>query len=291
VDRVTGFNYGALADRNSAAHERTEGPAPDSVNVNAMANGIASRSAPNVGARVYPAGRAVVVLGACAPEVSGRRLTIEGRRVQAVRFGRLALLLSFVDGAAYTPESIERMRDDAAWLAGEARLLENAVERVRVLGAVLPMPLLTVYSHPETLEESAREQYRKWSRSLTRLGTKRECVVHLFVGPHVPPGGAPYVVRIALRASRTGRPPSLKGRSPAIEHARSVWRSCVEASVATRRVPTSGERGALWSGVMLLEESSVEALAAIVKGGVSAGLPLGVTAYLEAPRAPFSFVS
>jgi hypothetical protein len=41
---------------------------------------------------------------------------------------------------------------------------------------------------------------------------------------------------------------------------------------------------------MLLEEPAVDGLAAIVQGGVAAGLPLGVTAYLEAPRAPFSFV-
>ena len=255
-----------------------------------MPQGSLSRTAPNARARVYPAGRAVVVLGACAPELAGRRLTIEGRRVQAVPFGRIALLLSFVDGGAYAPEQIERMRGDATWVATEARLLEAAVERARMHGAVLPMRLLTVYSHPETLEESARGQYRKWSRALARLGTKRECVVHLFVGPHVPPGGAPYVVRIAQRASRTARPPTLKGHEPAVEHARSVWRACAQASLAARRVTLPEQRGALWSGVMLLEASGVDALAATLEGAVAAGSPLGVTAYLEAPRAPFSFV-
>jgi len=230
------------------------------------------------------------VLGACAPDLAGRRLAIEGRRVQAIRFGRLALLLSFVDGNAYASDAIERRRADVTWLAAEARLLEGAVERARVHGAVLPMRLLTVFAHPETLEESAREHYARWSRALARLGTKRECVVHLYAGPHASPGGSPYVLRVAERVSRTGRPPALKGRTPVIEHARRMWRACAEVAFATRRVPISSERGALWSGAMLLDENGVEALASVLSDSVEIGGPLGVTAYLEIPRAPFSFV-
>jgi hypothetical protein len=254
-----------------------------------MAN-IASRNAPLVRPRVYPAGRAVVVLAACAPELSGRRLAIEGRRVQAIRFGRLALLLSFVDGGAYAADEIERRRDDAAWLAAEARLLEGAVERARAHGAVLPMRLLTVFAHPETLEESAREQYARWSRALARLGNKRECVVHLYAGPHAPPGGSPYVLRVAQRVSRTGRPPALKGTSPLVEHARHVWRECAAIASATRRLPAAGERGALWSAAMLLDEGTVEVLARRLERSVAEAAPLGITTYLETPRAPFSFV-
>jgi hypothetical protein len=52
-------------------------------------------------ARVSGGARSVL-LAVCAPEVAGRRLVIEGRRVQAVPFGRLALLLSFVAQSAYS---------------------------------------------------------------------------------------------------------------------------------------------------------------------------------------------
>jgi hypothetical protein len=257
-----------------------------------MANGIASRSAAASGTRprVYPAGRAVVVLAACAPELAGRRISFEGRRVQAINFGRLALLLTFVDGATYAPDALERRRDDPAFLAAEARLLEGAVERARAHGAVLPMRLLTVFAHPETLEEGAREQYARWSRGLARLGTKRECVVHVYAGPHAPPATSPYVLRVAQRVSRTGKPPAFKGSTPAIEHARRLWRECVEGVSATRRLPVASERGALWSAAMLLEAGAVEKLAATLERSVEAGAPLGVTAYLEIPRAPFSFV-
>jgi hypothetical protein len=268
---------------------RTKGRAAASLNVTAMANGIASRAAQIVRPRVYPAGRAVVVLAACAPELAGRRLMVEGRRVQAVRFGRLALVLEFVDGSAYAPEAIERGRDDESWLAAEARLLEGAVERMRAHGAVLPMRLLTVFAHPEALEETAREQYARWSRSLSRLGTKRECVVHLFAGPHVPPGGSPYVLRVARRASRTGRAPAFKGESAVIEHARRVWRECSEIATAARRI-AEGARGSLFSAAMLLEPEAVDPLGNVLDRAAEAGRPLGVSAYLETPRAPFSFV-
>jgi hypothetical protein len=110
----------------------------------------------------------------------------------------------------------------------------------------------------------------------------------VFAGPHVAPGGAPYVLRVAQRATRSGRPPALKRRTPAAEHARKLWHACAEIATSTRRLPA--ERGALWSGAMLVDEDAIESLATILRGSADAGVPLGVTAYLEEPRAPFSFV-
>jgi hypothetical protein len=231
-----------------------------------------------------------VLLGVCSPELAGRRLTIEGRRVQSLRFGRLALLVAFVDQDAYALDAIERKRGEPAWLAAEARVLEHAIERAGASGTVLPMRLLTAFPHAGALEESAREQYPRWSRALTRLGGKRECVVHLYAGPHAPPGGEPYVLRIAQRASRSARLPAIKGDPAVVDHAQRLWRSCSRLATATRRVQTGGRRGALWSAVMLVPEGGVGALSAAIEATVEAGAALGVTAYLEAPRAPFTFV-
>lgn len=239
---------------------------------------------------MYPVDRAVIILAVCAPELAGRRLTVEGRRIVVAVYARVALLLAFVDRYAYAPAAVERLRADPSWLAAEARLLEVAVERVSLHGDVVPMRLLTVVSNVEALETIAREQSRAWSRALARLATKRECVVHLFIGPHVPPGGDPYVLRIAGRAVKTGRL-VLKGQPEAVvDHVRSVWRMCVEGARATRRLPTANDRGALWSGVVLLEESAVATFAVAFTDGAAAGLPLGISAYLEPPRPPFSFV-
>ncbi len=255
-----------------------------------MANGIASPRVPTVAPRVYPAGRAVLLLAVCSAELSGRRLVIEGHRVQVLRFGKLALLLSFVDQTGYSAEEIERKRGDAAWLASEARLLEAAVERARANAAVLPMRLLTVFPHSAALEDNAREQYARWSRALTRLGSKRECVVHLFAGPHARPGGEPYLVRNSLRSSKSGRAPALKASEPIAAAAIAAWNACSGIATATRRIATCGKRGALWSAALLVDERDIAALTAIVEAAATAGAPLGISAYLEMPRAAFTFV-
>ncbi len=240
--------------------------------------------------RVYPVGRAVLLLAVCAPALAGRRIAVDGRRVQAMRIGRLSLLLSFVDQEAYAPAEVERKRCDPVWLAAEARVLEQAVERVRPAGAVVPFPLLTAFSHAAELEDHARERYAKWSRSLARLGAKRECVVHLYAGPHAPPGGEPYLLRVTQRAGRAPRVPAFEAPAPTLEHAQRVWQACTEVASATRRVRTAGRRGALWSAAFLLGEDCVETLARTLDGFSAAGAALGVTAHLEAPRAPFTFV-
>jgi hypothetical protein len=239
---------------------------------------------------MYPAGRAVLLLAVCAPELAGRRLVIEGHRVQVVRFGKLALVLSFVDQAAYAPEEIERKRSDAAWIAAEARLLEQAVERARASVAVLPMRLLTVFPHSAALEQSAREQSARWSRALTRLGSKRECVVHLYAGPHARPGGEPYLIRVSLRSSKSARVPAFKADAAVAAHAQKLWNACAGIATATRRIATGARRGALWTAALLIDERDLPALSAIVEGAAEAGAPLGLCAYLEMPRAAFTFV-
>jgi hypothetical protein len=231
-----------------------------------------------------------MLLAVCSPDVAGRRLVIEGRRVQAVRFGRLALILSFVEQSSYSVDEIERRRQEPAWLAAEARLLEQTVERSRAAGAVLPMRLLTVYPHSAALEESVREHYARWSRALTRLGSKRECVVHLYAGPHAAPGGEPYVVRISQRSLRSSRAPSIKADAAIVAHAQALWQACTKVATATRRVQTGGRRGALWSAALLVSERDVATLSALIAGSAEAGAPLGISAYLEVPHAPFTFV-
>ncbi|MBD5657182.1 MAG: GvpL/GvpF family gas vesicle protein [Candidatus Eremiobacteraeota bacterium] len=254
-----------------------------------MANRPAARTVSGVSPRLYPVGKAVILLAVCAPELAGRRLTIEGRRVQAIRVGRLTLLVAYVAPRDYTPEEIEGRRTDPVWFGAEARLLEQAVERATVHGRVVPMPLLTVFAQPGDLEGCALERAARWTRTLARLSTKRECAVHLYAGPHTPPGGVPYVARIAARATRNGRAPPFSANAAVTAHALSVWRESTALAVASRGVPAEDRHGALWSAVMLLEERDIVALSALLERSAVAGAPLGITAYVEAPRAPFTF--
>lgn len=246
----------------------------------------AGAAAPNL----HPTGRAATLYAACGPELGGRRLLVDGRRVAAVRFGRIALLLAYVDPAQYAPSELERRRSDPAFLAQEVRIHERAVERASVHGSVLPLHPLTVVMGSGELEAYAREHASRWTRALTRLGDKREYAVHLYVGPHPSPLGEPYLLRVSGRATRSNRTPAIDARSEIAQHAQRVWGTCSALAQALRAVPTLERRGALWSAALLVAPGDVAPLTEAVERSAAAGAALGISAYLEGPRAPFTFV-
>lgn len=253
-----------------------------------MAAASASRGA--LAPRIYPAGRAALLLGICAPELAGRKLDIEGRRVAAIGYGRIALLVSFVEPGDYEPERLAGMRADGASFATEARVLETAVERASATARVIPARVLTLFPDTDSLEAAALENGPRWARSLARLGTKRECVVHVYAGPHVAPGPESFVARVADRAVRGGRAPVVRGDEHIVAHATALWRSCSDVAIATRRVPPSPLRGALWTATFLLAEPDVAAFETLVERSSERGAACGVTAHFEGPRLPYSFV-
>ena len=234
---------------------------------------MGTRSARATAPRLYPAGRSIALLGVCAPELVGRKLTIEGRKVQTVAYQRLALLVAFLEPGEET-----------------ARLAEQAIERCEPHGTVLPVKPGTVFADPAALEGAAVESHARWSRALTRLGTKREVAVHVYAGPHLPPGGMPYVARVTARASRSGRAPALRGEERVVEHAGKLFRACADAAIATRRVRPYPQRHALWSATFLVEPDEVARFENLIEGFVEAGAAIGVTAHVEEARPPFSFV-
>ncbi|MGP6156101.1 MAG: GvpL/GvpF family gas vesicle protein [Vulcanimicrobiaceae bacterium] len=232
----------------------------------------------------------MALFGAGDAGLAGRRLVVDGRRLQALRFGRLALLVAYVDPLEYAPDEIERRRGRESWLWNEARIHERAVERAATHAAVVPARLLTVFPDWPALEQAAREQAARWSRSLGRFATQRECVLHVFAGPHSPPGREPYLVRVTERAARRGRAPAIQGEPRVCEHVAALRRACSEATAATRRIEPSSERGALLSAAFLTGDAGLDSMRRIVERSAEAGASLGVTAYLEGPRAPFTFV-
>ena len=240
--------------------------------------------------RVYPAGRALALFGIGDAGLVGRRLVVDGRRIQGLRFGRLALLVAYVDPLEYAPEEIERRRGRESWLWNEARIHERTVERAATHGTVVPARLLTVFPDSAALELSAREHAARWARSLGRIGAQRECVLHVFAGPHAPPGREPYLVRVTGRVARGRRAAAFKGEPRLGEHIAALRNACAEAALAMRRIAPSTERGAVLTAAFLTGEAGLETLRQAVERSAEAGASLGVTAYLEGPRVPFSFV-
>jgi hypothetical protein len=97
-------------------------------------------------------------------------------------------------------------------------------------------------------------------------------------------------VRISQRALRTARAPAIKAGAEITAHAQQLWQACTKVATATRRVQTGGRRGAIWSASLLVNERDVATLSALVEASAEAGARLGVSAYLETPHAPFTFV-
>ncbi len=248
------------------------------------------QTAPRVEPRVYPAGRAVVLHGIAAPELAGRRLVVEGRRVQAVRFGRLALVIAFVHQNDYAGDELERHRCDPLWLRAEARIHERAVQRAGAQAAIVPARLLTVFEHPAALEETATEFYARMCRSLTRLGGKQEFALHAYAGPHAAPGGESYLLRVSAHATRSTRVALPKAKDDVARELKAIWQTCGTLATAVRRIEGSPARGLLGSLALLVPESEAETLKLHVSNASLGAAPHGITYYLEGPRAPFSFV-
>ncbi len=248
------------------------------------------QAAPTAAPRIYPVGRAVVLHAFASAELTGRRFLIDGRRISTLRYGRLSVVVGFVDQARYTPDELARQRGDAVWLGGEARVHERAVERSALRAPVVPARLLSVFPHPAALELAVREGYPRWSRALARLGTKREYALHAFIGPHAPPGAQPYVLRVSARATRAGRVTLPKGKDGAMDIVQSLWRDCGALASATRGLQRPAERGALASVTYLVGDGDGAALRERVARASKEGAPLGISFYLEGPRSPFTFV-
>lgn len=249
-----------------------------------------TQAASSLQPRVFPVGRAVALLGVAAPELTGRRLTVEGRRVVVARFGRQALLVAYVDSAAFAPAEVARRRTEPAWLRNEARIHERAAARASAHAPVLPAPLLSIFADAAALDDHARENDARWTRAFARLGAKSEYVLHVFYGPHVPPGGEPYLIRVTAQASRSGRAPAVAGPPDVAAKVRGLWETCASFAAGSRRVAVERTRGVLLTSALLVSEQGARALRDAVEAfGVASG-PLGLAAYLEGPRLPFSFV-
>lgn len=216
----------------------------------------------------------------------------------ALRFGPLALLVSYVDQTAYAPDELERRRADETWLRSEARLHEHVASRASSAGSFVPARLLQVFPHRLALEDAAADHAARWSRSLTRFAEKREFALHVFAGPHSAPPSESYLLRVASHVSKSVRRIPLKASDEIVARVGELWRACAAHATAVRRVEGAaarrGEgvsaRGLLGSLVYLVAASEAESVPLVVANASVAGAELGLTYYLEGPRAPFSFI-
>jgi hypothetical protein len=90
--------------------------------------------------------------------------------------------------------------------------------------------------------------------------------------------------------SRSVRRIPLKAKDEIVARVAELWRGCAGHATAVRRVEGAPARGLLGSIVYLVAASEAESVPLLVSNAALAGAELGLTYYLEGPRAPFSFV-
>jgi hypothetical protein len=247
------------------------------------------QAAPLLERRALPADRAVALYGLVPASLTGRRLTVDGRRSVVVRLGRLGLITASVDPREFAAPEIERRRADRKWMREQARHQERVLERLRPEAAVCPAPFLTTFDGLEAFDAAAKENYARWSRALTRLTGKVEYGVHAFVGPHALPDVDPYVLRVAQRSRARVTAREREASTPLDAHVRDLWDAVRAAAVATRRFEVRGLRGFVFGATLLADERGDLMLRAALSVLAPAGHALGASVYLEGPKAPFSF--
>lgn len=239
--------------------------------------------------RIYPAGRALYFFGVAGGELAGRRFQVAGERANAIGFGRLSLVVRYVDQSEWLGEAFERHRADEKWLHAQAALHELVLERAMMRGPIVPARVLTVFPRLDDLEDAARASYDRWRRSLARVAGKEEWTLQVYHGPHVLPRRSPYVLRIAPVRSRAGtlRLPHV-GESVA-EHLGALWRTCSAVASGARQIELSGDARHLFGGTFLIASNRVDAFKETLEHFSGAARGFGLAYYLEGPRPPYTF--
>ena len=237
--------------------------------------------------------RALHLVGVADEALTSRRMRVDGERITITRHEKIALLLRAVDGEAWAPQTLELKKNDAEWLAREARLHEAIVSRAMAQSTVIPIRPFTVFPDAASLDAAARSQYARWRRTLGRVAGKGEWALHIYRGPHAIPAVRPYLLRTALArprdtdANAAGTP---KIARPLGDHIVAVWKACSALATAARRIEALVDEQQLFCATFLLPDARHDALREALERLHPLAKSLGLTYYLEGPRPAFNFV-
>jgi hypothetical protein len=113
-------------------------------------------------------------------EVAG---VVEGSRVEVVRHGELAALVSRVPLSEFGAEPLRRNLNDLPWLERVARAHEAVLERALTLTTVVPLRLCTIYETEEGVQQVLERERGSFAEILDQLAGRQEWGVKLLVEP------------------------------------------------------------------------------------------------------------
>jgi len=249
-----------------------------------------SSAQPSVERRIFPAGRSLHFFGIAGGDIAGRKFQVAGERANAIGFGRLSLIVRYVPHEEWSGEVLERRRVDERWFLGQAALHERVLERAMMRGPVAPAEMLTVFPRLDDLEDTARANYDRWRRLLTRLAGKEEWTLQVFHGPHLlKRERIPYMLRTVPATSRPGRVRIPQIDEPIAAHLGGLWKACAGVAAASRQIEARGGPKQVFGAAFLLAASRIEAFKETLEEHNGDARRLGLAYYLEGPRPPYTF--
>ncbi|HKO15310.1 MAG TPA: GvpL/GvpF family gas vesicle protein [Gemmatimonadaceae bacterium] len=94
--------------------------------------------------------------------------------------GTVAALASVHDASGYAPEVIERCSADVVWLGPRARAHDEVLTWASDRGAVVPMPMFTLFSGSPAVHAMLRERQAQLSAALALAAAGREYLLRVY---------------------------------------------------------------------------------------------------------------
>lgn len=105
---------------------------------------------------------------------------VDDARVAMETFDGVAALVSPVDAAAYAPDALERSTADIDWMSPRAVAHDRVLTWASDRGAVVPMPMFTLFTGPGAVQTMLHERSAQLSASLQRVARGREYALRVY---------------------------------------------------------------------------------------------------------------
>jgi hypothetical protein len=122
------------------------------------------------------------VYGIVPSEFSGGSLPegLDETGVSIERRGTLAALVSVLDGASYSPDRVEESSGNVEWLSPRAMAHDRVLTWASDHGAVVPLPMFSVFSGPDAVRAMLDERSGQLSSALAKVKQGREYALRIY---------------------------------------------------------------------------------------------------------------
>ena len=233
---------------------------------------------------------------------------IGGRKVELIRTAGFQAALSRVPRETYDPARIETRLQDLSWVAEQGIAHESVVAWFVDNAQILPVPLFTMYSGDDALEQTVAQRAASIEAELVRLRGKREWDIKVsFNETDLEQHAAALSPRIAeldaeIAAASPGKRYLLQkkrsdllkseSRKAAREQAQQVIDRSSALVIDTRTLPiprTADELPVIAYAALLVERISESELIALLEAESARLKTLGMDLTFSGPWAPYRF--